>query len=97
MTTRVYRARRRLARFVLELTLLDYSLCHFRPSVLATTVLTVVEEVLADGHKLFQSEQQLIMDLEFRQTLYEMRQLKEKLMLDSSSVRDILKSYAIKP
>ena len=85
-----------MARYVLEMTLLDYSLCHFRPSVLATTVLTVVEEVLVDGHKLFQSEQELIIDLEFRQTLYELRQLTDKLMLDSSSVRDILKSYAIK-
>ena len=94
---RVCRARRRLARYVLEMTLHDYSLCHFRPSVLAITVLTLVEEVLADGHRLFHSEQELIMDLEFRQTLYEMRQLKEKLMLDNSSVRDILKSYAIKP
>ena len=93
---RVCRERRRLARYVLEMTLLDYSLCHFRPSVLATTVLTVVEEVLVDGHKLFQSEQELIIDLEFRQTLYELRQLTDKLMLDSSSVRDILKSYAIK-
>ena len=94
---RVCRARRRLARFVLEMTLLDYSLCHFRPSVLATTVLTLVDEVLADGHKLFPSEQELVIDLEFRQALYEMRQLTDKLMLDNSSVRDILKSYAIKP
>ena len=94
---RVCRKRRRLARFVLEMTLLDYSLCHFRPSVLATTVLTLVEEVLADGHMLFPSEQELVIDLEFRQALYEMRQLTQKLMLDKSSVRKILKSYAIKP
>ena len=89
-----------MARYVLELTLQDYSLCHFRPSVLAATVLTAAEEALGDGYLLLCPGHQALMDVEFRQALHEMRLMTEQVMLNNNnngpSLYDILKAYAIK-
>ena len=98
MTTRVCRARRCFARFMLELTLRDYSLCHFRPSVLAAAALTVVDESLGDGHNLFGTE---LKDdgIEFQQALHEIRLMTQNVKLNTriTSVHDILTWYATTP
>ena len=64
-----HRAKRRLSRYVLEVTLQGYSLCRFCPSVVATSLLTATEEALADNYVLFCPGPNALMDSEFRQCL----------------------------
>ena len=78
---------------MLELCLQDYSLSTFQPSILASCVLSSVEDLLDDGCYLFRPGREAAQDAEFVHCYHALRGLLECIFNNCDRLKDIMDCY----
>ena len=90
----IFRQRRCLARFLLELSLQDYSFTKYTPSLLAGCILTATDHEFNDGYVLFQpGPETRKIGGDFRRCLDDVKHMTSMAVESKSDVMEIVATY----